>query len=61
MRIRLTDKFKWSPPELNGTWTQVFQPGEHTVTTACGNAAIAAGKGSRIAAPRKKAADEKAD
>lgn len=58
MRIRLTERFKWSPPELNGTWTQVYQPGEHTVTTACGNAAIEAGKGVKLPNPRKKVVDD---
>ena len=51
--IKITERFKWSPPELNNTWTVVYQPGVHNVTTPCAKAAIAAGKASRVPAVRR--------
>lgn len=45
MWIKITDPFRWSPPELNNTWSQVYQPGEYNVTRACADAAVAQGKG----------------
>jgi hypothetical protein len=56
--VTFTDRFKWSPPELNGTWSQVF-PGGYVgnVTTPCTKAAIAAGK----AVPAKPTRAERGD
>lgn len=53
MWVRFTAVFRWSPPELNNTWSQVIQPSTQNVTTACGEAAIAAGKAVPTKAPRK--------
>lgn len=53
MWVRFTDEFRWAPPELNNTWSQVFQPSTLNVTTACANAAIAAGKAVKVKRPTK--------
>lgn len=55
--VKITARFNWSPPALNRTWSQVYQPGVYNVTTECLKAAVAAGKGRRVPAvrrPRKK-------
>lgn len=53
MWVRFTDVFRWSPPEMNNTWSQVFQPSIQNVTSPCGNAAIAAGKAVKAKRPAK--------
>lgn len=58
--VRFTERFKWSPPELHNTWTQVFQPGAYNVTTPCAAAAIEAGKAVRVP-PARKAGPKSAD
>lgn len=57
MWIRITEKFRWSPPELNNTWSQVYQPGEYNVTRACADAAIGAGKAEKLRKTGKHAED----
>ncbi len=54
-RVRFTERFKWSPPELNNTWTKVFPAGYvGTVTSPCAEAAIAAGSAVRVRSTSKK-------
>lgn len=46
MRIRFTEDFDWSPPERKGLVTIAYRAGTtKSVRRACGEAAIAAGKG----------------
>ncbi|PRD42176.1 hypothetical protein C5748_17065 [Phyllobacterium phragmitis] len=51
--VRFIERFRWSPPEFNNTWTKVFPAGYvGLVPTRCANAAVEAGKAERTQRPR---------